>query len=169
MMKRKTFWILLPLLLALILGCGTVTALMYRQTSSRENKFDIANVDCEVSETFDGTYKSSIQVKNTSNINAYIRVRLVTYWVKMEDGNPKIVAKEPSPSIDFTLASGWKDRGDNTYFYETPIAPNASTPNLLDSPIVLAQDGEYLQVVEVFADAIQSEPASAVKEAWGIG
>ena len=169
MMKRKTFWILLPLLLALILGCGTVTALMYRQTGSRENKFDIANVDCEVDEDFDGTYKSRIQVKNTGNIYAYIRVRLVTYWVKMEDGEQRIVAKEP-PILDVRLNEAeWEKCGNNTYFCKTPIAPNASTPNLLDSPIVLAEEDGYLQVVEVFADAIQSEPASAVKDAWGIG
>ena len=34
--------------------------------------------------------------------------------------------------------------------------------------LALQQDGDYHQVIEVFAEAIQSEPDNAVTNSWGV-
>lgn len=156
------------LLLVLVSGlvCGTAYALMFRQTQKLENQFDTAYVDCELSEVFDGSSKTSITVKNTGNIPAYIRVRFVTYWVDSE-GN--IVGKAPAPDLNVNSTDVWiADTDGRTFYCEAPVAPGEDTPELLEAPIVLAQDGEYLQVIEVFADAIQSEPKQAVEKSWKV-
>ncbi|MBR5248621.1 MAG: hypothetical protein IKV27_06760, partial [Lachnospiraceae bacterium] len=51
-----------------------------------------------------------------------------------------------------------------------PVAPGESTKNLLKSGIQLVGDGDNgkRQVVEVFAEAIQSKPSEAVKSAWPV-
>ena len=46
------------------------------------------------------------------------------------------------------------------------MAPGAGIENLLGSSIILAKDGEYLQVVDVFAEAIQANPTTAVRDSW---
>lgn len=158
--QRVLYIILIVILAAALVFCGTVIAYMFRQTEYKKNQFTPAQLSCEVVETFDGTQKSSIQVRNTGNIDAYLRVRLVSYWVDAE-GN--IIAK-PSEMPEFTPAEGWIPGSYDTYYYRVPVAPNELTNNLLSAPITL----ESGQVVEVFAEAIQSEPNGAVTSSWGV-
>ena len=164
-MERKILkTAILILSVILVLLCGATFALMYRQTQALNNQLEAAVVDCTVLEEFNGTEKSSITVKNTGNIDAYLRLRLVSYWV---DSNDKIVSK-PSKMPTVTVAAGWVAGSDNTYYYSKPIAPGGITPNLLDVNMTLVEEDGYLQVVEVFADAIQSKPPEAVTKSWGV-
>lgn len=179
-MKRKTLIrIVIVLSVVLVLLCGTVLALMFRQTSLLTNKFETAIVDCVVYEetdaglAYEGSVtamnKSSITVQNTGNIPAYIRVRFVSYWVDSEDHIVGKASKMPVISYDETT---WFEQ-NGIYYCRTPIAAGGYTPELLQSgkTIVLRVDTEtgYRQVLEVFADAIQSEPHKAVTGSWGVG
>ena len=153
-------------ILACVVTIGTALGLMFRKTAPVENQFMPAKVSCAVAEEFDAATgaKSSIAVQNTGNIPAYLRVRLVSYWV---DAAGNRVGK-PSEMPAFTLAEGWRETAEGTYEYGDPVSPGESTPNLLaeGTSLVLADDGEgYTQVVEVFAEAMQSDPAEA-KESW---
>lgn len=166
MKKHRILSVLLiaELVLSLLL-CGTVFAYMFRRTEYKDNEFTPANVACKVVEEFNGVRKASIQVQNTGNIDAYLRVRLVSYWV---DADGKIVAK-PSAMPEINMAAGWIKGANNTYYYETPVSPTKQTTSLLSSPITLEKDENgYMQVIEVFAEAIQSEPLSAVIGSWGV-
>ena len=156
----------LILLLILVIGVtGTVFAYMFKRTEIKENSLVPAKVSCAVQEEFNSEQKSSIKIENTGNIDSYLRVRLVSYWV---DGSGNVVAK-PSEMPAVSVASGWIHGSDNTYYYHVPIAPDAQTPELLASPVVLTEDSDgNRQVLDVFAEAIQSKPESAVKESWGV-
>jgi hypothetical protein len=138
---------------------------MFRQSEYKDNEFVPANVSCKVVEEFDGIQKNSIQVQNTGNIDAYIRIRLVSYWV---DADEKIVAK-PSSMSEINIAAGWIKGANNTYYYTKPVSPSAHTGFLLLSPITLEKDENgYMQVIEVFAEAIQSKPYNAVTDSWKV-
>lgn len=170
--NRTLKTVLLVLTPLLVLLCGTTFALMLRQTAPLDNQFEAAVVNCTVVESFNGTQKTSIAVKNNaptdqppSNIPAYLRVRLVSYWVD-SDGN---IVSKPSEMPDISVVNGWIKGADNTFYYPDPVDPGASTPNLLGAAIGLEQDPDgYRQVIEVFADAIQSKPAEAVTGSWGV-
>ena len=176
MKKHRILPVLLIASLAIsLLLCGTVLAYMFTQTEYKDNEFTPANVSCKVFEKFDGTQKTSIQVQNTGNIDAYLRVRLVSYWVDA-DGN--IVAK-PSAMPEINMAAGWIKGANNTYYYTKPVGPAAYTGSLLSSPINLEKDREAfvygqkdengnMQVIEVFAEAIQSKPYNAVINSWKV-
>lgn len=162
--KILTIILIVTLVGALTL-CGTVLAYMFRQTEYVDNQFTPAEVSCDVVEAFDGETKSSIRVQNTGNIDAYLRVRFVSYWVDA-DGN--IVSKSSSMP-DITLADSWIKGSNNTYYYQDAVAPDKLTDNLLTSPIILEKDENgYMQVIEVFAEAIQSKPPKAVTDSWGV-
>ena len=158
--KRLITIVTALVLLGLVL-CGTVISYMFHISEQKNNIFTPANVSCEVLEEFKDNQKSSIVIENTSNIAAYLRLRLVSYWV--DDGG-NIVAK-PSQMPSFTIATGWMAGSDDTYYYISPIKPDDKTPNLLadDEKIVLEQEDGYSQVVEVFAEAIQSKPTTAIE------
>lgn len=163
--RRINLGLLIVVLIAVLVLCGTVLAYMFRQTEYKDNEFVPANVSCEVVEEFDGTQKTSIQVQNTGNIDAYLRVRLVSYWV---DAGGNIVAK-PSSMPAISMAAGWISGGNDTYYYKTPVGPTKQTDSLLSSPITLEKDENgYVQVIEVFAEAIQSKPYEAATDSWGV-
>lgn len=162
--KRTIKTVILLLVFLLILFCGTTFALMLRQTDFLNNQLEAAKVTCAVAETFEDNTKTSIAVRNTGTIDAYLRVRLVSYWV---DSKGKIVSK-PSQPPAVSPANGWIEGSDNTYYYPNPIAPGDATQNLLGTAITLIAEDGYQQVVEVFADAIQSKPVHAVTDSWGV-
>ncbi len=166
MNRRKilTGVICIILVTALVLS-GTVIAYMFKRTKEIDKTYTPAKVSCEVQETFDGERKTSITVQNTGNIAAYIRVRIVSYWV---DSDGKIAAK-PSEAVPVALKDNWIKGGDDTYYYQEVVKAGDTTKEMLSSPIELKTDENgYTQVIEIFAEAIQSDPVKAVKESWNV-
>ena len=155
------------LLLALTIG-GTV-AWLTSKTSDITNTFTPSKVTCAVSEIFDEDtgVKSNVNVTNVGDTDAFIRVKLVTYRTNAEGKHIGGVAEVP----EFVPGDGWVKYGDY-YYYTKPVAPNEKPESDLISRIQLESvytdaDGGY-QAMDVMAEAIQSEPAEAVGEAWGV-
>ena len=155
------------LLLALAIG-GTL-AWLSTKDAPIQNKFLPTKVTCEVMETFNGStgVKSNVNVKNTGTINAFIRVKLVTY--RTNDQGQHIGGTASLPN--FTLGKGWVKYGDY-YYYTLPVAPKEKPEADLISSITLESytdvDGGH-QAIDVMAEAIQSVPEAAVNAAWGVG
>lgn len=153
------------LLLALAIS-GTV-AWLTTKGAPITNTFNPSKVACEVTESFNGTVKSSVNVKNTGDIDAYIRVKLVTYRTNAQGQHIGGTAALP----EFTPGAGWVAY-NGYYYYTKPVAPNAQPENALIGSIELkasyddADGGK--QAIDVMAEAIQSVPAKAVGEAWGV-
>lgn len=153
------------LLLALAIS-GTV-AWLTTKGAPITNTFNPSKVACEVTESFNGTVKSSVNVKNTGDIDAYIRVKLVTYRTNAQGQHIGGTAALP----EFTPGAGWVAY-NGYYYYTKPVAPNAQPENALIGSIELkasyddADGGK--QAIDVMAEAIQSVPAEAVGEAWGV-
>ena len=154
------------LLLALAIG-GTVAWLSTNDTPIT-NTFTPSKVACEVTENFDKTTgeKTNVNVKNTSDIDAFIRVKLVTYRTNDEGQHIGGTAALPS----FNLGENWVEY-DGYYYYKLPVkADETPATNLTDS-IQLTKD--YMdadgghQAIDVMAEAIQSVPQAAVQDAWG--
>ena len=184
MRNRKILYVALFILVIAALF-PTAMAYMFKQTETVKNELIPAEVSCEVEEKFEEievnntvevnkNRKVSVQVKNTSNIEAYIRVRVVSYW---QDSKGNIVAR-PSVMPTFTVSKDWiKAGGYDTYYYKYPVKAGEYTAEFLgeNSVITLMQQTEtdgigvtytYNQVVEIFAEAIQSLPEEAVEKSW---
>ena len=162
--------IVLAIAVVLLLSATVTGTLMYlvSKTTAVTNTFEPAEVTCEVQEDFNGTVKKDVTVKNTSNIDAYLRVKLVTYRVNADGERIGGTAEIPN----FTPGKGWFEK-DGFYYYNEPVVPGAEpAKNLIgDSGITLMEytdaDGGR-QVIEVIAEAIQSVPTSVVKEYWNV-
>jgi hypothetical protein len=173
-------------IVALIL-VGATLALLFSVGNTVENKFKPGSVDVEVNESIKGNTKESITLKNTGNSPAFLRVAITSHYTGTYtiggNSTTEIIGSMPATvSFDLNESAGWVKYG-NYYYYTKPVASQASTANLIQSGsgITLShfvesskrqgQDVQvtYKQVVEVFAEAIQSAPVDAVKAAWGDG
>ncbi|MGN0799322.1 MAG: hypothetical protein ACI4NU_02695 [Christensenellales bacterium] len=174
--KRKNtraITLLIALLLFSALAVGGTVAWLTANATPVENTFTPSHVACRVDESFNSTtgVKSNVNVTNTGDTEAYIRVKLVTYRVNEQNQHIGGTAEIPS---DLTLGEGWVKSGDY-YYYTLPVAANGGTPaNPLIGESGIALTGAYndadggKQVIEVMAEAIQSKPKDAVESSWNV-
>ena len=165
--NTRIITLLIALLLFSALAVGGTVAWLTANATPVENTFTPSNVACEVNERFDGEKKSNVNVTNIGDTEAYIRVKLVTYRVNAQGQHIGGTAEIPS---DLTLGKGWVEHGDY-YYYTSPVAAGGTTANLINS---IELTGSYddadggKQVIEVMAEAIQSQPPAAVGSSWGV-
>ena len=166
--SKKTGALFLSLLLIAVVAVGGTLAWLSAKTDEVKNTFIPGKVTTEVTEEFDGKIKSKVNVINTGNVDAYVRVKLVTY--RVNDKGEHIGGEANIP--EFEPGDGWVQYTDGYYYYTKTVAPGSRPEADLISSITLV--GAYddpdggKQVIEVMAEAIQSVPAEAAGEAWGV-
>lgn len=189
---NKKFIVVTALSLLLFVTVGSTLAYIFTSTDPVENKFNPSQVSCAVVENGNlsentakvvqtGNSKTNVQIKNTGDTDAYIRVAVVVNWMSA-DGT-RVWATKPVEGDDYTinldLNNGWSPVGDY-YYYGSAVAPcthkdgdehaGCMTSVLIRSCTSVpgrAPDGYYLSV-EIVASAIQSKGmgANSAQEAW---
>ena len=171
---RKATTVVISVLLLVTVMIGGTIAFLITATNPVVNKFTPSQVSCSVTENFDGTKKTNVNVTNTSDIKAYIRVKLVTYRVNEQGQHIGGVAEIPA----FTPGENWVKNGEY-YYYKLPVDPGAEpAADLIDSNGIQLK-GTYAdvdggkQVIEVMAEAIQADGVDAkgnkpIELAWGV-
>ena len=166
--KRSIVLVVSVLVLLLAVAGGTL-AWLTANTGPVVNTFTPAHVTCDVEETFNGTTKENVSIKNTGDIPAYIRATYVVNWL---DSAGNIVTSVPegySYELQENPNNTWTKGKDGYFYYLTPVAPKDSTHgSLLNCTVTCPENPEYRLSVEILATAIQSTPAKAVEEAWGV-
>ena len=142
---------------------GSTVAFLVTKTAPVENKFTYANVTCAVAETF-----------TPGTTDAYIRATYVVSWLN-KDGSIAPVPQGTIPngyelSISENPDKAWTKGTDGYFYYLTPVAPGHFTEggSLVNCSVVYPENAEYILSVEILATAVQSTPAKAVQEAWGV-
>lgn len=167
--NKKSIAMLVSIIALLTIVVGTTIAYLYTNTPSITNTFTPTKVTTTIEEK-PGKVKEEVKVKNTGEIDAYIRATVIVTW-KNADGN--VYATEPVKDKDYTVTyptdTGWKKGSDGYYYYTRKVKPGVSTGVLLTeckpTETSTAPEGYHLSV-EILASAIQAEPASAVVDAW---
>lgn len=160
---NKAAVLLLSMILLIVIAVGTTVAFLVARTEPMKSTFEYAKVSCEVTGS-----KENVQIKNTGNTAAYIRATYVVTW---RDAYGKVAVSVPggySYTLTENLSNNWKKGTDGYFYYTSPVAPGNSTLDSLPTCNVTYPDNpEYTLSVEILAEAIQSEPAEAVQQAWG--
>ena len=160
---NKAAVLLLSMILLIGIAVGTTVAFLVARTEPIKSTFEYAKVSCEVTGS-----KENVQIKNTGNTAAYIRATYVVTW---RDAYGKVAVSVPggySYTLTENLSNSWKKGTDGYFYYTSPVAPGNSTLDSLPTCNVTYPDNpEYTLSVEILAEAIQSEPAEAVQQAWG--
>lgn len=183
--------------LLLAVAVGTTLAFVFTNTKPVENTFTPSKVACAVVEdngtpvTGDkvdtGAEKKAVQIMNTGDTDAYIRVAIVVNWASA-DGT-KVWAMKPVLDTDYTmtldLANGWVKGEDGFYYYTKPVPAVDDTATDIDETLtgILIQsaalqngvtppkgtDGtQYYLSIEIVASAIQANGmgATSAQDAW---
>lgn len=165
---KRLSTLLLSVILVVTIAVGGTVAYLVTQDAPITNTFTPSHVNCRVEEKFDGTTKKNVNVTNTGDTEAYIRVKLVTY--RVNGANQHIGGTATIPPFD--PGTHWVKHNDGYYYYTLPVAPGQKPAYDLIESIQLK--GNYddadggKQVIEVMAEAIQSAPAKAVGESWRV-
>ena len=167
--KRSIVLVVSVLVLLLAVAGGTLAWLTAQD--SVNNTFTPAHVTCKVEETFNGTTKENVSIKNTSDIPAYIRAYIVVTW---KDAAGNVYGQKPVANADYTMEmaqnTGWVTGSDGYYYYTDAVDSKGKTGVLIKSCTEItgkAPVGCNLSV-EIMAEAIQSVPEEAVEDAWGV-
>lgn len=167
----KPFALLVSLVLLAVGLTSTSLAFLIDHTPAVVNEFDPGEVTASITEDFDHSVKKDVSVQNTGNTDAYIRAKVVITW---QDNKGNIYAQAPVADedyeIEYTSSGEWFKGADGYWYCKAAVAPGKSTPVLINtcSPVSDSEPTDYHLVVEILADAIQSTPATAVQDAWGV-
>lgn len=158
--------------LVLILGAvvGGTLAYLAARTDAIVNTFNPAKVGITVEEDFNGRTKEDVKIKNNGDTEVYIRATYVVMW---KDAAENVYPEQPQQGVDYTISLNPKQDWfyyNGYYYYTEPVAPGASTGVLITScaPVSEKTPEGYFLSVDVLASAIQSVPAEAVGQAWGV-
>lgn len=167
--NKPIVWTWIALLVMLVGGVGGVLAYLLSAPPPVQNVFIPATVTCRVEETFDGVVKEDVCVRNTGNVDAFIRVAVIANWVSEKDGT--VLATAPIEGVDYTVewaVNGWKKRNDGFWYHLRSVVPNALTDSLIKRAEATDAPRGYRLEIQLLATALQANPTTAVEQQWGI-
>ncbi len=177
------------LALLMILGVGSTLAFLIDSDEPVENIFTPSRVTSEVLEgedgnTFNGTVKEKVRIKNTGDTDAYIRAAVVVTWKKLEeDGTYSVYGQAPVEGTDYEMIwwntksdddlhdDSWEKGSDGFYYHKAVVEDGGST-SILFTDCKLAEDATapvgYGLNVEIICSAIQAgqNGPDAAYNAW---
>lgn len=169
-MSKRAIVLLLSLVLVVSTVIGTTMAYLVSSPDPVVNTFTPARVDSKVDENLNTPgVKKDVRIQNDSNVTAYIRAAVVVTW---RNGDNVMPSQQGDYIIDWTgiTDSSWFEK-DGFYYYKNPVTAQGHTGELFTdcSPVEgKAPADDYELCVEILSEAIQAEPADAVRGAWGV-
>ncbi len=161
-------------MIAVAIVSSITIAFLIDETTPIQNTLEPALVACEIQENFDGNVKKNVSIKNTGEVESYIRAKVVVTWMSADQS--MVTATKPQINTDYTITytddTAWQLGSDGYWYYTLPVNVGDETATLIDSCSLASgaavPDGFYLSV-EVVGSAIQSTPTQAVTEKWSGG
>ena len=167
--------------LALVLGIvvtGTI-AFLATNTGPVVNTFTPTKLSVDVEEDIENGVKRNVAVKNTGDVDAYVRAMVVFSWVN-EKGE---VLGEAVDAGDYTIEwmpdkdgvqNGWVKSG-NYYYFTKKVGSQAETDVLFTdcAPVAANVPEGYSLSVEILAQTIQADGEDEkgnkpIELAWGV-
>lgn len=185
--KRKYTLFLVCLLLTVAIAVSGTIAYIFTTSDPVTNTFVPVLPKIEIPEEMNGTIKENATVKNTGDVDSYLRAKIVVTW---QNDNGEVYPEVPILDTDYSMSNGtnWLKVGD-FYYYNKVAAPGqpAVTKNETTEEIEFGSGVEeadmliikaevkgkapvegYKLHIEILGQSIQSTPAEAVQEAWGM-
>lgn len=169
----KSILLLASMILVIIAVVGGTLAFLLDTAGPVENTFTPSEVPIEVMEYLDGSTKSNVRIKNTGNVDAYIRAKVIVNWKKTTG---EIVASVPagyiydleSPETGWVLHNGY-------YYFTSKVEPQTETETYLipRCTVKMPENPEYELQVDIIAQSIQADGEDAngrtpAEIAWGV-
>lgn len=179
--KKKSLILLASLVLLLTMAIVGTVAFLSDDTTPVVNTFEPVDVTSQVVETVSGNTKSDVTIKNTGDVDAYLRAAVVINWLD-RDGNVCATAPEGGsytitglPTITGSDKDDtWFKGSDGYYYYTSPVAAGAMTKNLIGTCTATTVPTGYQLSVDILCGAVQADGVASdgttkpVVDAWGV-
>ncbi len=167
-LNKKSLLIIALTVVVLLATVGGVLGYLYSRPQPITNEFTPSFVTCEVEEAFENGVKQDVAIRNTGNVNAFIRAAVV---VTFQDSDGKVLATAPKEGTDYTVKwaqNGWMKGSDGFWYHGAEVEPNELTANLIETATAITAPDGFSLNIRIIATAIQSNPTQAVQEAWNV-
>lgn len=152
--SKKTFVLLISLVLLLTVAISGTVAFLADNTGEVENIFTSAEVTVGIDETLGDNTKSGIKFQNTGDVPAYIRATFVINWTNSEN---QIV---PAPANGSVVVSPAGNDGnwvlDGDIYYYTPSVPVGGWTTEMPVVVTVNAPEGYTCHVDVYAEGVQA-------------
>jgi len=185
--NRKYTLFLVCLLLTVAIAVSGTIAYIFTTSDPVTNTFAPVLPKIEIPEEMKETVKENATVKNTGDVDSYLRAKIVATW---QNSNGEVYPEVPILGTHYFMSNGtnWIKVGDY-YYYNKVAAPGqpAVTKNettekiefgsgvtkddmlIIEAKVIKPAPAEgYTLHIEILGQSIQSTPAEAVQEAWGM-
>ena len=164
MMRNKKFLLgAVLVVLLLIFAVGGTLAYLVTQTDPVVNTFTPAEAGVSVDDNVSGQTKSNVEITNTSDFAVYVRVAVVANWYKGDD-----VVDAWNDYESLGVGDDWLLGSDGYYYYKTPVQAGYDVTLFTTyTAVTTGHEGEHLEM-DIIAQVIQAEPATAVVDAWHV-
>lgn len=175
--------LIVPICLLLMCIVGVTIAFLITNTDDVKNTFTASETGITVVEDFGGTVKEDVKVKNTGDIDVYVRVMLVHNWYRTyDDGSvsSEVIAGKSNWEVTeenkvdgagaaiFNTDDWFYCKADGYYYCKSKLAPGNKTANLINSIKLLEDDTDGThQGLEIIAEAIQADGKSLSETTGG--
>ena len=169
--KKKMLVLLTALIVVLCAAVGGTVAYLATSTGSVTNTFTPTSVSTDIVEEFEDNVKNNVKVKNTNEVDVYIRAAVVITW---QNGEGTVLGQAPVAGLDYAITwtmDQWiGPKNDGYYYYTKSVSKGNATGVLFTDckPLKAAPVDGYTLHVEIISEAIQAEPTSAVEGAWDV-
>ena len=140
---------------------GSTVAYIVTKTGEVKNTFTPPDINIDI---------SGDNIANKGDIPVYVRAAVVVNWVNETDGS--ILSATPVEGTDYEAVyntdNGWAKGSDGFWYYKTALDPNVAAATLMKTVTQKTQKDGYKLQVQVLSSAIQTTPASAVEQSWGV-
>lgn len=170
-LNKKTWLVLAALTLVCTVTVGGTLAYLLDKTDAVTNTFTPSTVTVTVDDTVTGAVKQDVQITVGNNVESYVRAAIVGNWCDEEDTIVAPWSADDQTAGTFAdLAGGkWVEYGDY-YYYTEPVPANTAVPVPLFTSYTVHEKpavADHLRMT-IVAQAVQSVPAAAVGELWGV-
>lgn len=156
-------------LIALLVVGGTL-AYIFTSSDPVTNTFIPVTSHITITEKFNDSVKSNVAVKNTGEVDSYIRAKVIVTW---QNESGQVYPVSPVEGTHYTIVNGsdWTKAADGLWYYKTSVAPGKATGSEENEEGYLIKEARWIKEcddtsfalhIEILSQAIQATPAEAV-------
>lgn len=173
--KSKFSAIAVCLLLTAMLAISGTLAYLFTQSDAVVNTFKPVNPEIIVDEPeWEGEVKSNVTIKNTGDVDSYIRAKITVNWQNGNDVYPVDPVEGADYFIEWDLTD-WFMGDDGFYYYKKSVEANGGKTGVLIKEAKWLQPCagntetvEYKLNIEIISQSVQSTPKNAVESVWPV-
>ena len=156
---RKGVALTVSLVLLVLAVVGGTVAFLSAKTAPVVNTFNYSKSDIDIEENVDGGVKKNVTIKNSGDVDVFVRAQIVVTWKNLKTGEISAVPAQEGTDYTMKMGSGWEQGKDGFWYCTGKVAAKTSSAVLITEakPAEGHAPEGYGLSVEILAQGIQAD------------